>query len=482
MQAKKQFTFLTMLLTVLLLAGCGPILNVGDLVDATPSVDTIELVDGGSITVDALMNAIYSGVYDEPITLTGGLFAGEATGEDDPAQPTVEYIEGAELDGDLDGDGVDDAVVFLLERGGGSGAFTYVAAQLNRSGQPVDAGAVWIEDRIGVRSAAIEDGQVVLDLILQGPGDVACCGTHKAPRTYALQEGQLAETTGDNGDLVKISTADLDNTSWTLAELNNDQPAPAETEAIIRFQDGRITGFGGCNSYTGNFRLGDDNPFVMTIDVMPNGPVAASEQSCPDPVAAQESAYLAALQSISQWNYLFGQLGLYYANEQGEFGRLLFAPAGAKDVAEVDDYEADYEAASALTRNGFAKDDEIRQLDGQEVMLWGYVDHGNLYGDESAQEILGDWWSGNGPDASTWRFNLKAQADDAVGDSFAVNVSADQRRDELLRQFVTDAEAGRPTRVFIAGRLATFEAPSSDRVRTGLTMDVQSSSDISIAE
>ena len=77
----------------------------------------------------------------------------------------------------------------------------------------------------------------------------------------------------------------------------------------------------------------------MTIDVMPNGPVAASEQSCPDPVATQEAAYLAALQNVSHWNYLFGKLGLYYADEQGELGRLLFAPAGAKDVAEVDDYD-----------------------------------------------------------------------------------------------------------------------------------------------
>ena len=96
-----------------------------------------------------------------------------------------------------------------------------------------------------------------------------------------------------------------------------------------------------------------------------------------------------------------------------------------------------------LTRNGFAKDgDEIRRLDGQEVMLWGYVDHGNLYGDESAQEILGDWWSGDGPDASTWRFNLKAQADDAVGDSFAVTVSH-RRGTERASAAVRDRRRGR---------------------------------------
>jgi len=133
--------------------------------DQTPSAATAA-AGASSIALEALKNATYSGIYDEPITLSGGLYEGEPYAVDDPARPTVEYIDGAELSGDLDGDGVDDAVVFLLERGGGSGAFTYVAAQLNRDGQPVDAGAVRIEDRIGVRSAAIEDGQVVLDLIL----------------------------------------------------------------------------------------------------------------------------------------------------------------------------------------------------------------------------------------------------------------------------------------------------------------------------
>ena len=139
----------------------------------------------------------------------------------------------------------------------------------------------------------------------------------------------------------------------------------------------------------------------------------------------------------------------------------------------------DYVAASSLSRNGFARDGAaLREADGHVVKLWGYVDHGNLYGDAGAQAILGDWWSGEGLEASTWRFNLKANAGDAVGESFAVTVPNDEGRDALLRQFAADAQAGRPTKVFVTGRLATFDAPSSDRVRTGLTMDVQSSSDI----
>jgi heat shock protein HslJ len=282
------------------------------------------------LTVEALMNATYSGIYEEPVTLTDGLYEGEPYVEGDPSRPTVEYINGSELYGDLDGDGVEDAAVFLLERGGGTGAFTYVAAQLNQNGQPVDAGAVWIEDRIQVKSAAIENGQVVLEIITQGPGDGACCPSYKARKTYALQEGRLAEIAGEDGDLERISAADLNGTSWTLLELNYDQPSLTESAVTISFMDGQITGSGGCNNYNSSFSLGEDNPLVMTVS-----PVVATRKACPEPILNQETAYFSALENASQWGYVIGRLALYYADDQAGLGRMLFAPAGA-ETSQVD--------------------------------------------------------------------------------------------------------------------------------------------------
>jgi heat shock protein HslJ/predicted transcriptional regulator len=293
--------------------------------EAPTPVAEMEPAATGAIPVEALRNATYGGIYDEPITLTEGQYEGEPYVEGDPSRPTVDYIDGAELFGDLDGDGVEDAVVFLLERGGGSGAFTYVAAQLNRDGQPADAGAVWIEDRIGVRSAAIEDGQVVLDLILQGPGDAACCGSHKARKTYALQEGKLVETTAEGGEPVRVSVSDLDGTAWTLLE-----PGVDGEGLTIRFEGDRIAGFGGCNNYTGSFTLGNENPLVMSI-----GPLTATQKMCPEPEATWESDYFAALQNVSHWGYVFGKLGLFYDDGDAELGRLLFAPQSAPMSAAV---------------------------------------------------------------------------------------------------------------------------------------------------
>jgi heat shock protein HslJ len=340
----KTHMLMVLMVAALLVAGCVPIPPASAAPATVPStppeaaavsespttIAEAAPVAASAIPVAELRNATYSGIYDEPVKLTDGLYEGEAFVEGDASHPLVEYIDGAELFGDLDGDGIEDAVVFLHESSGGSGTFTYVAAQLNRNGKPVDGGAVVIEDRIGVKSAAIADGQIALEIITQGPGDVACCSTHKAHKTYALQAGRLVETTPEGGDLVRLSASDLEGTSWTLLELDHDQLTVADSGVTIGFQDGRITGFGGCNNYSGSFSLGEENPLVMTI-----GPVMATRKSCPDPVASQEAAYLTALGNVSRWGYEYGRLALYYADGQASESRLLFTPQAAPMLFEL---------------------------------------------------------------------------------------------------------------------------------------------------
>ncbi len=140
-----------------------------------------------------------------------------------------------------------------------------------------------------------------------------------------------------------------------------------------------------------------------------------------------------------------------------------------------------YLAVKEIARNGFLIDDQaIGDLSCQQVRLWGYVDHGNIYGDSSARKILGEWWAGEGPDTGSWRFNLKADAGDATGHSFAVHVPNGEGRDMLLRKFVADAREQRPTRVFLKGNLLTFDAPAQFIGLTGLYLEVESSQDIQL--
>lgn len=138
-----------------------------------------------------------------------------------------------------------------------------------------------------------------------------------------------------------------------------------------------------------------------------------------------------------------------------------------------------YVALSSITEAGFARQGKsFSGQSGQEMLVWGFVDHHNIYGDGRARDILEEWWGGEGPGASNWRFNVKAKADDTAGRSFAVRVPEDPGRDQLLRVFVEDARAGRPTRVFLRGRIYAFDAPTNLGVLTGLRMELHSSRDI----
>jgi heat shock protein HslJ len=294
------------------------------------AMDSIAPAAGGSrLTEEQLKNATYSGIYDEPVTLTEGRYEGEPFVEGGASRPIVEYL--SELYGDLDGDGVEDAAVFLVESSGGTGNFIYVAAQLNQNGLPVDTGAVWIEDRIQIKAAAIENGQIKLEITAEGPGDAACCKSHKAAKSYALQNGQLAEIPGEEQALERISAADLDGTTWTLLELDVDQPTLPDAPVTLSFAGDQLSGSGGCNTYSGGFTLGEDNPFVMTI-----GPVVSTQMACPEPVLNQETAYLTALQSVTQWGYVVGDLAIYYDKGDGVYGRLLFTPPPTAESSQVE--------------------------------------------------------------------------------------------------------------------------------------------------
>jgi hypothetical protein len=62
-----------------------------------------------------------------------------------------------------------------------------------------------------------------------------------------------------------------------------------------------------------------------------------------------------------------------------------------------------------------------------------------------------------------------------------VHVPGDAGREDLLQRFVVDARAGRPTKVFVTGRLLTFEAPTQFSGLNGLYLEVGSSQDIRLA-
>ncbi len=93
--------------------------------------------------------------------------------------------------GDLNGDGVDDAAIVLASSGGGTGVFMSLAAVVDDNGQPVNVANADLGDRSQINDLYIEEGQIVVDLVIAGPDDAACCPTQHAIRTYALEGDAL---------------------------------------------------------------------------------------------------------------------------------------------------------------------------------------------------------------------------------------------------------------------------------------------------
>jgi hypothetical protein len=140
-----------------------------------------------ALTLDALRNFTYqTPFYDKTVMLTDGRYQYE----NGPDKLDVILLD-AFATGDLNGDGVPDAAVILGENGGGSGTFESVVVLYNENGMPVQAGAAQLGDRVLVKSVAIQNGEIVLDMVVHGPNDPLCCPSNPTLQTYRMIDGYL---------------------------------------------------------------------------------------------------------------------------------------------------------------------------------------------------------------------------------------------------------------------------------------------------
>ena len=244
-----------------------------------PKVEGTAVVSG-ALSENALKNATYQGIYDDPVTLTDGKYEGEPFVEGSAMRPTLTYVDAAW--GDLTGDGVDDAVVFLAEASGGSGVFTYLAAVVDQDGQPVNAASVMVGDRTDINELKIENGEIVAKILTQGPDDPMCCPTQNMIKKYALQGDQLAETYSEVVDN-KGEGAQLTGVTWNWlgSTYNNDaksEVSMSDDFTITFNEDGSFSGKADCNNFGGSYTLTGNSisiqPGPMTMAMCPQQELA----------------------------------------------------------------------------------------------------------------------------------------------------------------------------------------------------------------
>jgi heat shock protein HslJ len=119
-------------------------------------------------------------------------------------------------------------------------------------------------------------------------------------RGWRIDAGQLVLLDAAKAELMRLDAQPktLAGTSWSVTGYNNGRqavvgPIAGSTLRLQFMDDGRVAGFGGCNSFSGSWRLDGKNLSL--------GPLAATRKACPHPegVMAQETALLRALESAA---------------------------------------------------------------------------------------------------------------------------------------------------------------------------------------
>lgn len=155
-----------------------------------------------ALTLDQVKNATYDIHHGEnnswgPVTLGGGIYRRKVN-EGIPGEAEFNYSLTIMGDtsialGDLNNDGKGDAVALVYENTGGTGQFAYLAVLKNISGKPQYSSSVYLDDRPKLQSLRIENGEILLSLIVHGPNDGMCCPTVPREFRYRLVNDRLEE-------------------------------------------------------------------------------------------------------------------------------------------------------------------------------------------------------------------------------------------------------------------------------------------------
>jgi heat shock protein HslJ len=268
-------------------------------------------------TATELANATYRGIEDHPVRLQNKLWQGEPFVAGGASRPRVGLVDDFRLTGDVNNDGVDEAVVVLWQSSGGSGTYLFLAV-MGRADSAIDNIATApIGDRVQIRSGRIDDGKIELDLVQQGSGDAACCPSRIVIRSWTIGVQGLSESpirvTGT------LTPADIGRRQWILSRFARGEAAPESPEITLTYKQGQFVGHSGCNRYFGQVTAGQ-----MPGDLVV-GPIAGTRMACPAEVMDVEQRFLTALESAFKFSYLAGKLALNW-REGDTFNSLLFIP------------------------------------------------------------------------------------------------------------------------------------------------------------
>ncbi len=84
--------------------------------------------------------------------------------------------------------------VILTTTTGGSGTFYDLALIVEQEGRPVNIATTTLGDRVKIESLIFAGGEILIEMVVQGPDDPMCCPTQNVILTYEVQGDQLVQS------------------------------------------------------------------------------------------------------------------------------------------------------------------------------------------------------------------------------------------------------------------------------------------------
>ena len=160
---------------------------------ADEEVDSVGEDDPSVLTWSALSNATYSvtGLRDQnPVTLADGYFQSQSLEQG----RFFVVLESESSSGDLDGDGIEDAVVILRVSYGGNSVYYYVHPVLNRGSEPDALNGRIIDESARIHSLDIKNGRIIVVASIHHLTDAHSCPTRLVALEFTLIDGELEQT------------------------------------------------------------------------------------------------------------------------------------------------------------------------------------------------------------------------------------------------------------------------------------------------
>jgi heat shock protein HslJ len=269
---------------------------------------SMTVLDASAPALEAVAEAGIRGI-DEPgfpqggeVQLADGAWQGAPFAPGAASRPAVMMLRSPVAGGDLDGDGAHERIALFAASSGGSGERMYLAVFGARDGRALHRATILVGDRSKPRALAIEGGEIVLDVVETGEGEPACCGTQLGRHRYRLEGNALHEVAHEIQGVLSMNVLEGE---WQLVELGG-EPLPEGVRApSIAFREGAVSGFAGCNRYSGALSGATAGEFAP-------GPhaFATTRMACPPPQSALEDRYLAAMTHAARYGFVAGRLML----------------------------------------------------------------------------------------------------------------------------------------------------------------------------